>query len=201
MIRAVLFDFDGTLTRPGVIDFAGMRSLLGCAEGQPILEHVERIEDSAERERADAILDAHEMAAAERSEPNDDAEQTVHRLLEMGFPVSVLTRNCRRAIDLSLENFASLSVSHFTVLLTRDDVNLPKPDPEGALRAAREMDVPVESLLCVGDYVYDVELAHNAGCTSVYLSPSGDEPTIKPDYIIKRLGEVIRIVMAENRTD
>jgi HAD superfamily hydrolase (TIGR01509 family) len=201
MIRAVLFDFDGTLTRPGVIDFAGMRSALGCAEGQPILEHVEQIANPAERERADAILDAHEMAAAERSEPNDDAEETVHGLLEMGFPVSVLTRNCRRAIDRSLENFASLSVSRFTVLLTRDDVSRPKPDPEGALRAAREMNVPVESLLCVGDYVYDVELARNAGCTSVYLSPSGDEPTIKPDYTIKRLGEVIRIVTAENRTD
>ena len=38
MIKGVLFDFDGTLTRPGSLDFPAMKAELGCPLDQPILE-------------------------------------------------------------------------------------------------------------------------------------------------------------------
>jgi phosphoglycolate phosphatase-like HAD superfamily hydrolase len=194
MIKAVLFDFDGTLTAPGAIDFAGIRRAVGCGEEQPILEYIEGIADSEERSRANAVLDEHEMAAAAKSMPNAGAETTVSQLAEMGMPVSVLTRNCRRAVERSLENFSALRGSDFVITLSRDDGIRPKPDPEGVYRAALAMQVPVETILCVGDYVFDVELAKNAGCLSAYLSPSGVEPAIKPDYLIGRLDQVLDIV-------
>ena len=39
-LEAVLFDFDGTLTEPGTLDFAAIRREIGCPPGQPILEFI-----------------------------------------------------------------------------------------------------------------------------------------------------------------
>ena len=40
-IRAVLFDFDGTLTRPGSLDFQQLREELASPVGAPILEYIQ----------------------------------------------------------------------------------------------------------------------------------------------------------------
>ena len=44
-LRAVLFDFDGTLTAPGEIDFTGIRRAVGCPREIGLLEFFEGIED------------------------------------------------------------------------------------------------------------------------------------------------------------
>jgi phosphoglycolate phosphatase-like HAD superfamily hydrolase len=38
MIMAVLFNFDGTLTEAGSIDFASIRKAIGCSSETPVLE-------------------------------------------------------------------------------------------------------------------------------------------------------------------
>ncbi len=194
MIKAVVFDFDGTLTMPGAIDFAGIRKALGCPQSQPILEFLEALEGSPEHARACAVLDEFEMRAAARATPNVGAEQTIRDLQETGVPMSIVTRNCRRAVDRSLENFTELSADDFQVILTRDDSIRPKPDSESVRHAAIAMGVPVAQILCVGDYLFDIELAKNAGCLSAYLAPDGDEPALEPDYLVEKLDEIPAIV-------
>jgi len=194
LISAILFDFDGTLTKPHSIDFAGMRRELGCPSDHGILEFVEAINDPAKRGDAEAVLDRHEMAAAARAEPNESAEETVRELLGMGYPLAVLTRNTRRAVMRSLENFEALGAGDFATIVTRDEGIRPKPDPEGVERVAASIAVPVSELLCVGDYVYDVELARNAGCPCAYITNRTPRPGIDPDFLIERLDELISIV-------
>ena len=41
IIKGVLFDFDGTLTRPGALDFPAIKQELGCPADQAILEYLE----------------------------------------------------------------------------------------------------------------------------------------------------------------
>ncbi|HUI69417.1 MAG TPA: hypothetical protein VL354_02780, partial [Spirochaetia bacterium] len=65
--RAVLFDFDGTLTRPEALDFPELRRLLSCPSGEPILEHIQALPTEGERKKAWGILDAFELAAARAS--------------------------------------------------------------------------------------------------------------------------------------
>ena len=65
----MLFDFDGTLTKPEALDFARLRALLGCPDGQPILEYIESLEPEPERLKAHHILDEFELAAARASVP------------------------------------------------------------------------------------------------------------------------------------
>ena len=75
--RAVLFDFDGTLTRPGAIDFSRLRALLGCPPKLPILEYIDSLPDARAREQAHRALDGFELEAARASVPNDGAERLV----------------------------------------------------------------------------------------------------------------------------
>ena len=44
-ISAVLFDFDGTLTKPDALDFSVIKKTLGCPEEIPALEFIESIPD------------------------------------------------------------------------------------------------------------------------------------------------------------
>ena len=40
-ISAVLFDFDGTLTKPGALNFSQFKKSIGCPVDRPILEFIE----------------------------------------------------------------------------------------------------------------------------------------------------------------
>ena len=72
-IRAVLFDFDGTLTGPGMLDFSVMRKAVGCPQGRPVLEFINSMTSQQERTAALQTLDAFEAEAARLSRPNEGA--------------------------------------------------------------------------------------------------------------------------------
>ncbi len=169
-IEAVLFDFDGTLTEPGVLDFAAIRRAVGCPDGVSILEHIDGLGAEDDRRAAREVLDRFEMEAAARARPNQGAEALVADLLARGLPVGVLTRNTARAVHRALENFERVRMEDFACLLTREHVAPPKPEPHGVLHAAEEMGVSAEHLLMVGDFRYDVEAGARAGALTAYLT-------------------------------
>ena len=51
-IKFVLFDFDGTLTLPGAIDFALIRQRIGCPDDMAILEFIQTLSDESRRQEA-----------------------------------------------------------------------------------------------------------------------------------------------------
>ncbi len=57
VIEGVVFDLDGTLTRPGAIDFAAMRRRIGMEERGSVLHWIEaRATDAAERAEMHRIV-------------------------------------------------------------------------------------------------------------------------------------------------
>ena len=44
--KAVLFDFDGTLTAPGALDFRVIKKEIGCPQDMPVLEFIEELKDA-----------------------------------------------------------------------------------------------------------------------------------------------------------
>ncbi len=84
-IKAVLFDFDGTLTRPEAIDFGALRRLLGCPTGVPILEYIEGLQSPEARAEAMGRLERFELDAARASIPNDGAEALLLLLKQKGY--------------------------------------------------------------------------------------------------------------------
>ena len=198
-LRAVLFDFDGTLTRPGALDFAAVKREVGCPPDRLVLEWIEALPAGAQRTAALAALERFEMEGAAESRPNEGAEDLLRRLRALGLRLGVLTRNGRRAVDAALERFTVHGADDFDVVITRDDAVAPKPSPDGVSRAAAAMGVNAEETLVVGDFLLDMLAGRAAGAVTAYLtngdgaaavdSPGCPESTAC-DFVVHSLAEL-----------
>ena len=202
-IHAVLFDFDGTLTLPGNIDFAGIKKAINCPEDATILEFIAGLPSRADQLRAWRVLEQFEEDAARCARPNDCAEELVRFLKRRHIRCGILTRNRRASVEAALRNFARVHPDDFDVIITREHVQRQKPDPEGVLLAARRLCVPTAALLMVGDYRYDIEAGQRAGAPTVFLESSltTRRPNPPADYLVGTLGALCDIIDRLNRDD
>jgi hydrogenase expression/formation protein HypE len=202
-LRAVLFDFDGTLTHPGALDFAAIKREVGCPPDQFVLEWILTLPAGETRDAAALALERFELEAAHASAPNEGAEDLVRWLKRRGLAVGVLTRNGLSAVERALRRFAALTVDDFDVIVTRDDGDIaPKPAPDGVLCAAAEMGVAPEETLVVGDFLLDMRAGRAAGAVTAYLVNHGeaaDGEAAEPedgdcDFVVGRLAELEDVV-------
>lgn len=177
---AVLFDMDGTLLELDV-DIESVRAELRAlfaargydAEMRPILQRIDEAADAVsssadEREaiiaEARAVIDRAEVDAAARARACDGARDVLTQLAGDGTPFGLLTDNSRACVRPAL---AAAGLDHVAwreeSVLTRDDVQAPKPDPAGIVRAARVLLPGGGELTMVGDSPRDIAAARAAG--------------------------------------
>ncbi len=182
-VLGVAFDFDGTLTNPGALDFVAIRREIGCPEDQSIIHWIDALPEERGRRKALEVLLSAEQNGAAASVPRDGAEAFVLKLRAEAVPLAILTRNTRASLMVAFENFERLSPEWFWPIVTRDDPFPRKPDPEALLHIADSWGIDPSTLLFVGDYRDDVETAHRAGAISCWLMPGfgAPEPAVKPD--------------------
>ncbi|MBW2104512.1 MAG: HAD family hydrolase [Deltaproteobacteria bacterium] len=193
--KGILFDFDGTLTVPGAIDFIKIKALLGCPPEVPILEFIESL-DNHKQQKAYSLLDRHEEEAARISFPAQGAEDVIRELKKKDLPLGIITRNSLNAVLIALNNFDHVAADDFAIILTRDD-GTPKPDPAGVVIAARKMGIVPEELLLVGDFSLDIIAGHAAGARTVLIVHDATRvipPHPEPDYMIHHLRELIPLI-------
>lgn len=205
VIDGVIFDFDGTLTEPGAIDFAKIRAEIGCPDQAMILDYLRSIPSEVARARAEEILLHHERVAADASKPAPGAEELVLELREKGYRVGILTRNTTDSVFRALHNFSQLSPSHFDAIVSRDDPVSVKPHGDSVRYTAGRMGVLPERTLMVGDYRDDVVAGREAGSWTCFLSQesresleNGSPPQkiaglpadVRPDYCVSALLEL-----------
>ena len=87
----------------------------------------------------------------------------------------------------------------FPVVVGLEDVNEPKPHPEGILRALEKLGVAPERALMVGDSVADIEAAKAAGCWSCLATwgvPDGVDRAGRahPDLVAETPSDILRFV-------
>jgi len=200
-IRAVLFDFDGTLTLPGSIDFAGIKKAIRCPPDEPISEFIESLPFAADQRQALRVLEQFEDQAALHSQPNEGAEELIRFLQQRRIRLGILTRNRHVSVETALKNFAHVRLADFNIIITRDHVQRLKPHPEGILLAVRRLRVPAATLLMVGDYRYDIEAGQRAGAPTVFLESAltTQRPNPHADFTVRTLSEVSDIIGKLNR--
>jgi len=160
---AILFDMDGTLTRP-MLDFAAIRAEMGIGD-RPILEAMAEMEP-ARLARARQILLRHEDAAAAQSTLNPGCAELLRWIESRRIPVALITRNSRRSAEIVVARHAL----PIRILITRDD-GAYKPDPAPLLLACRRLAVPNHhDAWMVGDGPHDVEAGLAAGMKTVWIS-------------------------------
>ncbi len=184
-VEAVLFDMDGTITRP-YIDFAAIRTDIGIPTDESILEHVAQLE-GAERDRAQKILAGYETDAAHNSKLNDGAEELVRFLHERDIRTALITRNNRNAVQTVCDKHGL----RFDVVVAAEDAT-PKPSPEPVRLVARCLRIEPARMLMVGDFLFDVQAGAAAGTRTVFLT-NGKKPDfeVEADFVIDSLHELI----------
>ncbi|MBI5687737.1 MAG: HAD family hydrolase [Verrucomicrobia bacterium] len=187
MIRGIIFDMDGTLTEPH-IDFQALRRELGVMVGD-IVDHLKSVDD-AERQRLETILHRIEEDAAVNATLQPGAAELLDTLRARGIKLGLLTRNTRKSVKTVLAKFGL----RFDATLTRED-GPHKPAPEPVLALAQRWGFQPTEMLVVGDYVYDLRCAHNAGARGVLLvNDKMPEWAHEADYIIHRLDELPGVI-------
>ena len=202
-IKGVLFDFDGTLTLPGALDFPAIKKALGCPLDQLILEFVES-QPPDQQPKLMEILEEREDRAARASLPNRGAEKCLCTLRKKQVPIGILTRNRLESVKKALEKFKTVTIDDFDTIVTRE-MSRPKPHPDGVIRAAAEMGLSPEELSMVGDFRFDVIAGQRAGASTVLLTNGGDESVTQgdpqPDYTISRLEDLPVLLSQLTRSD
>lgn len=214
-VRALIFDFDGTLaTAP--YDFAAMRrQVVSAADrygvearslaGLKILEAIDRVAailgpaGADFRAEAEAAVRAKEIAAARQGRLLRGAMSALERLRAAGFAIAVISRNCEEAVFIILGK-RELPCE---VLLARDHVRLVKPHPHHVRRALSRLKAKVNQCLMVGDHTMDVEAGKALKMRTVgVLTGSASRQELEQagaDVIVRNVSELARMLLAASR--
>lgn len=162
MLRAILFDMDGTLTQP-LIDWPEVRRRLDVPDGASIMDHIES-QEGDRRVTSERLLESMEYEAAANALPNEGVRELVALLRERGLKTGVVTNNHRRAMRCIVDKLGL----RFDLLLSRED-GVAKPAPDLLLLALDRLAVASEEALFVGDGRYDRAASAAAGIRYVHL--------------------------------
>lgn len=195
-VEAVVFDLDGTLTRPNAIDFAQVHELLGCPQDRDLLECIAAVDEPEEKRRKEAILVEAELEGVQRCQPNEGAPELVSFLREHRVPMAIITRNCRLAAQKMLSALPGIDPSSFAFVVTRDDSWGPKPLPDSIEFVTCRLGVEARSLLVVGDHAFDIEAGKRAGALTMFLRNGSGElpPGIEADFAVGNLYEALEVL-------
>jgi HAD superfamily hydrolase (TIGR01509 family) len=189
-IKAVIFDLDGTITRP-FFDFDSIREEIGMSkDAGPILEAMQKM-PPAECKRAEMILKFHEDRAVKDSTLNDGAAETLETLGLRSIHIGILTRN-KRDNALAIAKMHNLA---FDAVVGREDGPV-KPDAFGVLNLCEQFAVKPAETLVVGDYLFDLLSARAAGAVAVLLKTHEkcSEFAEYADFTIIALDELLGII-------
>ncbi len=216
-MKLAIFDFEGTL-----VDFqwqlkAALAAVHPRLEEVIIRENLDRkfiaaadycrlynylqaaIADAGRRAAAiavvDEVFDRFDADAASRWQLYPEVHETLTFLKDNGWELALASNVGRRALE---QMFARFSLApYFACTITRNDVALLKPAPEGIekiLAFYRCRDLRPTVAVLIGDSVTDIETARNAGIR-VAVRTNGEDRTTRlkahsPDLLVNSLEEL-----------
>lgn len=171
-IRAVLFDFDGTLVSLE-IDFDLMRNNVTetinryainesdlmeefiverIMEARKILEQQD-VENALAMEReAFTAIEEIEIKAASKAIVHEGVWELFSQLHSLGVSIGIVTRNSARSVASTLQG----RPLPYDILVSRDHTAYLKPDPRHLLAALQAMEAPPTAAIMVGDHPTDI---------------------------------------------
>lgn len=184
---------DGTII-DSKINFKALYESFNLPAGHGLLEHIANLTDEDQISKAHEVLDHYEMQGALLSKPIDHALEFLNYLNEEKILTALFTRNSKKATEKTLE----MHNLKFDICLTRDDVKA-KPDPAGLLQIQKLWNFPIDQILFVGDYKYDLWAGLAAKMpTALYLNEAVDFDTSGSHFNFKHFSELKIFVRNSN---
>jgi pyrophosphatase PpaX len=210
-IRAVLYDFDGTLADSTELIMRCYRHTMATHLGEcppdeewlagfgtPLETQIARFaRDAAEH---DAMLATYREHQNEHHDtllrPFPGAVETVAELKRRGVALAIVTSKHRRATLWGMDICGITEL--FDVLITPEDVGNAKPHPEPVHLALTRLGVDPAEALFVGDSPHDMVAGREAGTrtAAALWGPFPREALLaeRPDFLIERQEDVLDLV-------
>ncbi|MGP9672868.1 HAD family hydrolase [Pseudoalteromonas sp. AOP31-A2-14] len=164
-ISGIIFDLDGTLVS-SELDFSLIKAQIGCPIQDDLLTFIDNLPSPYMREEALDIVHQHELIDAQYATLMPGVAEAIDKLKIQGVPMAIVTRNYSRAAALKLKN----NPLPIQTVLTRSDAPA-KPNPSALNAIATLWEIKQQYLLYVGDYLYDIQAAHNANMRACLYTP------------------------------
>lgn len=213
-IKAIIFDLDGTLVK-FALDFVKARKE-AIAEIKRKGINIDNLSEKLSlysmlkmiKERVDAktftdlekslweILEKIELKAADETDIQPDAIQTLTKIKNLGLKLAIVTNNGRKATSIVTKKFGL--DNFFEVIIAREDSKELKPDGGSIKRAIEILGVNAEEAIYVGDGVIDILAAKEVKVVSIAV-PTGISSIknlveAEPDYLIDSLKDIIPLI-------
>lgn len=213
-IRAVVFDFDGTLAVLN-IDFSEMRKQVfelirkyGIDETliaeRYLLEIIDEVVQILNRKNTSAaeafyqeahlILREIEMKAAEEGRMLPGVKEALISLKRKGTKVGIVTRNCEEAVRKVLPDIEKFC----DVFVSRDSIKKVKPHPEQLTSVLKALHVAGGETLMVGDHTIDIQAGKRVGMKTVGVltgrTKQDEFEEAGADYILGDASEVSQLI-------
>ena len=216
MINTVLFDFDGTLVNTNDVIIASWQHTymyyLGREEslekitacfGEPLLLTMEReFPEVDPRESAEVYRNFQKENADELVKIFPGIKELLESLKTDGFRMGVVTSRTRESAQRYMDMFGI--GDYFDEMVSCDDTDIHKPNPEPILLCLKKMGITAEEALMVGDSPFDIKCANNAGVKSVLVGwrITGDGQTLiddaREDFTISEPSELVGVLKRLN---
>lgn len=216
-INTVLFDFDGTTMDTNHLIIQSWQHLFRSVEGKerPVEEIVQTFGEPLyiTMEKVVPQISVEEGVRIYREYHYDNFQELIEvfpgiltllaQLKEEGLQIGLVTSRLWETTAIGLKKYDM--AKYFDVIITHDDTDKHKPDPEPVLLALEKLGAKAEEAIMVGDSMFDILCARNAGTKTVLVSwamavseeekngPNG------PDYILEKPGDLFEILADINQ--
>ncbi|WP_188455730.1 HAD family hydrolase [Virgibacillus oceani] len=206
-MKAIIFDFDGTLADTLPVCYYAFQSvfkefdnvdvtadevkaMFGPSETGIIREN---LTDPNHDKAIELYYERYNERHSELVFNNKEINDLLLFLKEEGYKLGIVTGKAKRSLLISLEYLDMSDL--FDVIITGDDVNNPKPHPEGVNKALEILDVKNTETVFLGDSNADILAGKQANVHTVgvlwlpnYQAP---EFSVKPDQLFSSVDEFI----------
>jgi len=215
-IRAVVFDFDGTLAVLN-IDFSEMREQVfelmrkygvneEKIEERYLLEIIDEVvqilsqknTSTAETfyQEAHQILHEVELRAAEEGKLLPGVEAALKSLRDKGLKVGIVTRNCEEAVRKVVPDIEAFC----DVFVPRDLIKRVKPHPEQLTSVLKALHVTGGETVMVGDHTIDIQAGKRVGMRTIGVLTGRvkkeEFENAGADYVLKDASEICSLLLS-----
>ncbi|MBS3138502.1 HAD family hydrolase [Candidatus Woesearchaeota archaeon] len=206
MIKAIIFDYDGVLVDSrdtGKEAFEAIAQYLG-APGFASLREFQRsqvrYEDFFEQwgasgEKREHTQKIYRSVTSKKQINLIPGIKTFLEQLSKKYTLAIVSGTYRELIEPTLKRHDMLN--YFSTIITKDDVERSKPDPEGMHLCLKRLDIRKDEALFVGDMTMDIEMGRSSGVKTAIISSFSwntieDLKQFKPDVLLEKPQDILQ---------